>query len=466
MVNATSASPEAVEPIISLAVSCGRPYIQTMNECDILIDTNIALHFPRIDQIDWPDLTGCRTCTIVIAPILVRELEQKKIFGATAAIKERAGRTIDYLIAKMAETDPIYLRPNVKLVFLEHKPGIDFEASLLAREVNDDQYIASAIEHADKTGNATRIASNDGGMVLKLRSRPLSVLRLPSELRLPLELDPRDKELREAKAQLLQFQTQRPKLATTFADGSRKREIRSAKTLPTRIATLVEIKSKHAPLNLPAPKQKDGDSRFSGDIAALAGLRGAFGAGSSLAVERYNEALPQFYLKYGDYASRMAEWLERLRLSATIVLELHNNGSATATDVDVTLRFPEGIVLFRPRDFPDEPKEPEPPQRPGTAAISTRDSFARDLSYLQHLDLDVHDGAVHVGEKRRTLHFSAKSLKQQCILPVDKFILVRSPTMAARGIEVDVEMTLHEAEPVHQKLAITFVETDASTSDN
>ncbi len=56
-----------------------------MDSCDILIDANIALHFPRIDQLDWPGLTGCRTCTIAIAPILLRELEQKKIFGATSS---------------------------------------------------------------------------------------------------------------------------------------------------------------------------------------------------------------------------------------------------------------------------------------------------------------------------------------------------------------------------------------------
>ena len=228
-----------------------------MDSCDILIDTNIALHFPRIDQLDWPGLTGCRTCTIVIVPILLRELEQKKIFGATPSIRERAGRTIEYLVAKMAETDPIHVRPDVTLVFLEHEPGIDFEANLLVREVNDDQYIASAIEHAAKAGHDTGIASNDGGMALKLRSRPVSVLRLPDELRLPLDQDPRDKELREAKAQLVQLQTQRPKLATTFAGGLRKREIRNAKALPTRIATLDEIKSKHAPLPLPAPKQDD-----------------------------------------------------------------------------------------------------------------------------------------------------------------------------------------------------------------
>jgi hypothetical protein len=294
----------------------------------------------------------------------------------------------------------------------------------------------------------------------------VSVLRLPDELRLPLEQDPRDKELREAKAQLVKFQTQRPKLATTFAGGLRKLEVRNAKVFPTSIATLDEIKSKHAPLPLPAPNREEGVARFTGDIAGLSGLRAAFGAGNPSSVERYNEALIHYYGQYDDYASRMGKWLEGIRLSTTIVVELHNDGSATATDVDVTLRFPEGITLCRPHDFPDKPKEPEPPRRPGTSAMSNRDPFARDLGYLPHLDLNVHDGAIYVNEKRRIVRFSAKSLKQKCVLTVDKFVLTRSAAMADRGVEVDVEMTLHEAEPVCQKLAITFVETDASTADD
>ena len=183
-------------------------------------------------------------------------------------------------------------------------------------------------------------------------------------------------------------------------------------------------------------------------------------------MERFNDALPRYYAEYDDYTSRLAEWLERLRLSATFVVELQNDGSATATDVDVTLRFPEGITVCRLCDFPDKPKEPEPPRRPGASAMTTRSPLARDLGYLPHLDLNVHDGAIHVNEKRRTVRFSAKSLKQKCALTVDKFILTRSAAMTGRGIEVNVEITLHEAEPVREKLAITFVETDASVSDD
>ena len=78
-----------------------------MTSCEIILDRNIALHFPRLDQLDWPALSGHRECAVVIAPILLRELEQKKIFGAMPSIKERAGKTIDYLVGRVSDDEPI-----------------------------------------------------------------------------------------------------------------------------------------------------------------------------------------------------------------------------------------------------------------------------------------------------------------------------------------------------------------------
>ena len=149
-----------------------------MDACEILLDTNLALHFPRLDQINWPALSGCKACTIVIAPILLRELEQKKIFGATPVLKE-TGEPDDRLPA----WQDVGLRSDsgatgVTLLFMESEPAIDFASHNLVREVNDDHYIASAFERHARTGSATMIASNDGGMALKLRSRPISILRL------------------------------------------------------------------------------------------------------------------------------------------------------------------------------------------------------------------------------------------------------------------------------------------------
>lgn len=89
-----------------------------MDICAILIDADVALHFPPIDQIDSLGIAGTSSCIVVVAPISLRELEHQKIFNRSASLRERAGKLIDFLVRKMAEPDPIPLRPNVELRLL------------------------------------------------------------------------------------------------------------------------------------------------------------------------------------------------------------------------------------------------------------------------------------------------------------------------------------------------------------
>ena len=64
-------------------------YVPAMTACDILIDTNLVLHFRPIDQVDWRSLTGFDRCTLVITPILLRELEQRMIGRFVAQVRTR-----------------------------------------------------------------------------------------------------------------------------------------------------------------------------------------------------------------------------------------------------------------------------------------------------------------------------------------------------------------------------------------
>ena len=45
----------------------------------IFLDSNILIHFQSIEQINWLKITNCKQCNILIAPIVIDELESKKI---------------------------------------------------------------------------------------------------------------------------------------------------------------------------------------------------------------------------------------------------------------------------------------------------------------------------------------------------------------------------------------------------
>lgn len=436
-----------------------------MTECDILIDTNQVLHYQRLDQIDWCAMTGHGRCTLVITSTLLRELEQKKIFSPSSVLKARAGGMIDYLVEKMTLPDPVVLRPNVVLAFAEHEPTIDFSAHQLVRKVNDDHYIAAALERHGATGLPTFIASNDGGMAMKLRSRPIAILQLPEALRLPAEVDAEQKELREAKREIARLKSRQPRLSVTFKDGETRFDIRNARSMSYEAPSLTEMRAEHT--YLPVPPDPD---TVAG--APRSGLR-AFsnmGMASRRRIEAYNEALSAYYAAYEQYLTDFAVWTEMVRLTATVAVTLHNDGSATATDIDLTLRFPDSICLSSLRDRPEEPEAPEPPSRPSSFdALSSYLTGGGSRSYGDFLTptFDFHENSVYVDEDDpHTAQFSAKSLKQKCEVAFDPFLLTRHPDLSGKGVEVEVIITFHEGEPIHQKLAITFGEVDAAVSDD
>lgn len=434
-----------------------------MPGCDIIIDANQTLHFQRIDQIDWCALTGCDECAIVIAPVLLRELEHNKIFNPSKVLRERAARMIDFLVDQTALADPITLRPGVILAFDEDEPTIDFAAYRLVREVNDDHYIATAIERHAGSGRRTIIASNDGGMALKVRSRPIEILRLSDNLALEAEIDTEQRELREAKREIARLKSQRPKLFVTFADGSRKLEICNPASLELNVRPLDQILVEHSSLPLPGTSGAIGY-----DIAVATGRARRPLMSGREQIQRYNDLLQSYYRGYEAYLRDVDDWAEAWRLTSPIEFLLHNDGSATATDIDITVSVPDTVMLYEHDRWPKLPDEPDPPVRPvgyralgaGTQSGSGFSDFDLVQPHFGGFSLpDIHDGAASVDEDdRQSVEFFARSLKQKCALPLDKFLLTRAPSLLGKGIELDVTITFHEGEPVSQKLALTFQE--------
>jgi hypothetical protein len=437
-------------------------YPSKMEKCAILPDTNVALHFQPIDQIDWNALTGCGECIVVVAPILLRELEKQKTFNKSPALKARASRTIDLLVSKLDEPDPIPLRPGVTLAFMEHEPVIDFGVNNLVREVDDDHHIAAALAFQEATGLPTYVASNDGGIALKLRSRPIRSLRLPEEFRLPVEVDAEQKELRDAKLEIARLKAQKPKLALRFPDGRTLRTIKNAATIPVDKPTPAQIRAQHAPLPIPPVSKKRTEI---GDIGRI-NIGGLQGFGTVARIERYNLQLLQYYADYEKFLVDYLAWIEVLRLTTTIRVDLVNEGSATATNIDVWLRFPAETKTMEADEWPAQPDEPEPPSKPGLMPDLGGAWGGGVRRPFRMPQINVHDGAVHCSEDGRSVHFSARSLKQGSVLAVDKFLLIRSAALTGKGVEVEVEITLHEGEPIRQTLALKFVEVEARKSDD
>jgi hypothetical protein len=414
---------------------------------DLLIDTNLVMHFRRLDEIDWPNLTGAVTCTIWIAPILLRELEMHKVHHKLAKLRERAGEMVDYLVTMSAQVDPISLRDRVTLAFIDHEPLIDFTVHRLRPDVADDQLIASALDLAHETGRPNAIVSGDGGLAIKLRARPIGLLRLPDTLKLPSAADARDKEVRDLKQQLAKATARRPLLNTTFPDGSHLLKI----GLPTRVVPippdLESVRTEHGPYNAGYLERSPGTNR---------GIQ-TFSAPSNEQIARYEEARMEFLDKYAAYLDRETQWREIVEHMFALRFLLANKGSGPATNIDVHLNFPEPVTLWKA--LPDKPSAPQAPIRPQTRLDFIHGpGIALGRPRLPDFPIfhgPINDGDASFEDGERAVTYSVRTLKHRYTEDLAEIVLL-VPRHAAKGFEIAVEISCNEIDPVTAKLAVNL----------
>lgn len=251
---------------------------------DIFIDTNLVLHFRRVDELDWCGLVGVKPCSIVITPILMRELERNKVHNPNAKLRQRAKDMISWLADRMRQDEPITLRDGVTLIFDDQEPLIDFAAHRLSREIADDHLIASSLAWAQRVAREVAIASDDGGIALKLRSRPIRALAPDPGWRLPDAVDDERAELRQIKRELARERNRRPALEVQFEGGGKK--------------TLVSPDSLDAPPSVEAMRIELPLMAFDEYMAADERREPGPRVYERTPVDRYNEELKDFF---GDY---------------------------------------------------------------------------------------------------------------------------------------------------------------------
>ncbi len=329
----------------------------------VFLDTNTVLHYKRADQVDWCTLVDATEVVLVIAPVLMRELEHQKVHNPSRKLRERADGIVKWLAQFLRSSTPRTVRPGVTLCFVDHELQVDFVAQRLSPTVADDQLIASVLDHMQAHTERTLVATADLGLEAKLRGRRIELLLLPDELRLPGEPDPLEKELQQTRLELQRLKSRSPRLGVTFANGSHQLQVTlSAPPHVPSAPSLYQIQTDYPPLAKPgrAPRRSGAPIE---ELGGIAGALNKFGV-SAEATDRYNDELQKFYASHGAYLEKLLIWEEQHARSLEVTLILSNNGTAPASDIDVVLTFPEDIELFEPDDLPQRPEAPEPPPKP------------------------------------------------------------------------------------------------------
>jgi PIN domain len=330
-----------------------------MSRIILLPDTNIFLHFPALAELDWCNISGAETVVVMIAPVVMRELNDHKDNPRSRKLRDRADAALKELHARFKGQKPKELRPNVEVQFLTKDPAIDFADRGLLKELSDDWLIATAIDLSASANPDDTIAIVSADFGLEIKASPhVKVIGMHDSLRLPEEINAEEKKIKELERQLRLIHAASPDLKLAFVDGAVFQELRLFEYPVQNIsvtARLEEARNKY-----PKQKEKPSSNVLGIGVSQLSNsLMQAYNHG----VDTYLEELERFWNTVGD----AVRWYNS---TAKLQLYVRNEGGAPADDIDVFVHFPDGFEVVSEKGLPRLPKEPSPPQ-------SIEDSFKR-----------------------------------------------------------------------------------------
>jgi hypothetical protein len=343
----------------------------------IFTDTNLFEQFQPITGIDWLALASCDSATLLVPSVTLRELNEHKDGATRGRLKRRAAAALIDLKKYSDQGTPAKIRDGVDLDFRVSEPLIDFAQHHLDERLNDDRLIASAIEFATErmiTAECVLVATGDFGLELKVKSQSLlRSLPLPEALRLPDEVDAEEKQIRDLREELGNYQTSLPNLDLAFEDASRFTtvQIEEPKTheLGSPEGVVADLEQKY-PYLAPHPGHPQNGRWVFCDVGEHH-------------CQQYNNSLNQFFQRTEHWvreSERIQNWY---RTSTVLDLFIQNSGGAPGTDIDVELRFPPPVRIVSEGRTPRIPAQPIPPLRPNepnrTAPQNQQSSIPEDF---------------------------------------------------------------------------------------
>lgn len=166
----------------------------------VFIDTNTLIHFPTFDEVDWPKHLQAKEVHLLLAPIVLREIDKLKDDPRLKARVQVINGKLKKLLEPPADDGTARVRPGVILSALTVEPRIDWEAHELDRTEPDDRLLATMLVYRETHPDASlMLLSNDLGPCLKAATQGLPVLD-PEEFLQRLDLtSQQEKELRQLK---------------------------------------------------------------------------------------------------------------------------------------------------------------------------------------------------------------------------------------------------------------------------
>ncbi|MEX2223286.1 MAG: PIN domain-containing protein [Candidatus Rokuibacteriota bacterium] len=406
------------------------------------MDTQTLLHYQWLDQIDWLSLLGTDRVEIILAPVVINEMDKHK----RDPQKRRRDRARDRIsqISDVLERGGA-LREGATLR-AEHResPG-DLLALGLDREINDDRLIGSVVAFISKNPHMrVALTADDLGLKLKARHHNIEILSLPTEYSLVDEPDPLQIKAQKLEQELRSYKSRLPELRVAFQDWGQHVQIElpspAALTQEDIAARVGEAGTTVCPPYRPPEPPSLHDLR----LISLAVIGETPPPDE---VNRYHTERESFLEAMGDYWTKWPDVENRRRLTVELQLFAVNDGTAPAEDILLILHVPDGVEVVGKE--PAELKKPAPPAWPRANTQMMHDMFRANLSGLTRLGANIPDfdlpGNVSGPTIRRTnsftIDYSIGKLIQKRREPLDSLYLIFDGFDTAHSLAIDYQIS-------------------------
>jgi len=347
-------------------------------------DTNIFLHFQFFTEIAWIEVLQAKSVTLVIPPVVAKELDKHKYNHSSERVKDRANKVTKKFAEILRSNREI--RPKVNIQFETTVPQSEFKKYNLSKESQDDHLIASILRFQNESGNTAVLITNDFSLLVKAHQLNIMVIELSESYQIKSEENPDKKKIAKLEKELFELKVKIPRLKLVSEDD--KERIISQKLSVEKFSD-EDIKNEIVSMNEKYPeiiktyKPKKVITRINGkpypNKVEFNLPSGEIKQADLSSVEKYNNKLEQFYEDYEKYLNEKLRINNLRNRTVKFRLKLKNEGTLPANGVHVILTFPKEFKVTTNENIFSYPKEINPPQFDTMADIFSKSFSAEQL---------------------------------------------------------------------------------------
>lgn len=308
---------------------------------------------------------------MVIPPIIPRELDKHKYNHTSERIKDRATKVTKKFFEFLRSKNNI--RPKVDIDFQRIEPQIEFENNNLSKDSQDDHLIASILRFQRESGKKGILVTNDFTLTVKAHQLDIEVAELPEKYQIKSEENSEKKKIQQLEVELSKLKNKIPNLSLLF---SNKEQIVECQMMSEKILTdeeieekIFEIQKKHPKINIPISPENylraNAAFLFKSEIEFEIILPSGKKRNIYPSQARdYNKKLEEYYSEYKNHLIENSR-VDQIRIRTFVCeINLSNDGSCPADDIDVSLLFPAFVKVVKKDNRFSYSKTPDVPEIP------------------------------------------------------------------------------------------------------